>query len=154
VKTAPPGWLAEIGTEPEAMIRKARRRQRRRWLAAAAALVMVVVGAAVVIAGSGEGGRPRPPGRHASATPKPVPSVMSGLPMPAGSSVRLLLTGRRPAWFWTATRQTEPIKGLPWNRAGYGVHTRGGRLVGSALHRWPGVPSHVRGAAVAELLHR
>jgi hypothetical protein len=51
-----------------------------------------------VIAGSGAGGHPRPPGRHASAAAKPVPSVMSGLPMLAGSGVRLLLTGRRPAW--------------------------------------------------------
>jgi hypothetical protein len=119
VKTAPPGWLPDAGTDPEALIREARRRQRRRWLATAAALVMVVGGAAVVIAGSGVGGRPRPPGRPANAAPKPVPSVLSGLPMPAGSTVRLLLTGRRPAWFSTATRRTEPIEGLPWNRAGY-----------------------------------
>jgi hypothetical protein len=120
MQTAPPGWLPGPGTKPEAVIREARRRQRRRWLAAAAALVMVVAGAAVVIAGSGGGSRPRPPGRPATAAPKPAPSTMSGLPMPPGSGVRLLLTGRRPAWFWTATRRTEPIKGLPWNKAGYG----------------------------------
>jgi len=112
--------VPDAGTGSEALIREARRRRRRRWLAAAAALVMVSAGAAVVIAGSGGGGRPRPPGRHASTAPKPVPSTMRGLPMPAGSSVRLLLTGQRPAWFWTATRRTEAIKGLPWNRAGYG----------------------------------
>jgi len=120
MQTAPPGWLPGPGTKPEAVIREARRRQRRRWLATGAALVMVVAGAAVVIAGSGGGSRLRPPGRHATAAPKPAPSAMSGLPMPPGSGVRLLLTGRRPAWFWTATRRTEPIKGLPLDRAGYG----------------------------------
>jgi hypothetical protein len=118
--SAPPGWLPDAGTDPEALIREARRRQHRRWLAAAAALVMVAAGAAAVIAGSAAGGHPRPPGRPASATAKPALSAMSGVPMPAGSGVRLLLTGRRPAWFWTATRRTEPIEGLPWNGGGYG----------------------------------
>lgn len=126
MQTATPGWLPDPGTEPEAVIREARRCQRRRWLAAGVAIVTVAAGAAAVIAGYASGGRPRPPGRHATAVPKPVPSSMSGLPMPAGSTVRLLLTGRRPAWFWTATRRTEPIKGLPWNRAGYAFT----RLVG------------------------
>jgi len=102
------------------VIREARRRQRRRWLAAGVAVVTVAAGVAAVIAGSGAGGRPRPQARHATAAPKPVPSAMSGLPMPAGSGVRLLLTGPRPAWFSTATPRIEPIKGLPWNRAGYG----------------------------------
>ena len=120
MQTAPPGWLPGPGTKPEAVIREARRRQHRRWLAAAAALVTVVAGAAVVIAGSGGGSHPRPPARHAAATAKPAPSALSGLPMPTGSGVRLLLTGRRPAWFSLATRRAEPIKGLPWNRAGYG----------------------------------
>jgi hypothetical protein len=39
--------------------------------------------------------------------------------MPAGSSLRLLLTGPRPAWFSLATGHAEPIKGLPWDRWGY-----------------------------------
>jgi hypothetical protein len=120
MQTAPPGRLTDAGTKPEAVIREARRRQRRRWLAAGVALAAVLAGAAAVIAGSGAGSRPRPPGRHAAATAKTAPSAMSGLPMSAGSSVRLLLTGRRPAWFSMATRRAEPIKGLPWNRAGYG----------------------------------
>jgi hypothetical protein len=120
MQTAPPGWLPGPGTKPEAVIREARRRQRRRWLAAGVATAAVLVAAGAVIAGSGAGSHPRPPGRHASTAPKPAPSVMRGLPMPAGSGVRLLLTGRRPAWFSMATRRTEPIKGLPWNRAGYG----------------------------------
>ena len=43
--TAPPGWLAEPGTEPEALIREARRRQHRRWLAAGVAIAVVARGA-------------------------------------------------------------------------------------------------------------
>jgi hypothetical protein len=39
--------------------------------------------------------------------------------MPAGSGVRLFLTGPRPAWFSLATGRTEPIKGLPRDRWGY-----------------------------------
>jgi hypothetical protein len=137
MQTAPPGWLPDPGTEPEAVIREARRRQRRRWLAAGVAIVTVAAGAAAVIAGYAAGGRPRPPGRHVTAAPKPVPSSMSGLPMPAGSTVRLLLTGRRPAWFWTATRRTEPIKGLPSNRAGYAFT----RLVGGwSVQPYPAGP--------------
>jgi hypothetical protein len=119
MQTAPPGWLPDAGTEPEAVIREARRRQRRRWLAAGAAMVTVAAGAVAVLAGSGAGGHPRPPGRPATVTVKPAPSALSGLPIPAGSSVRLLLTGRHPAWFSLATGQAEPIKGLPGDRWGY-----------------------------------
>ena len=114
MQTAPPGWLPGARRQPEALIREARRRQRRRWLAAGAALLMVAAGAAAVIAGSGAGGRPRPPGRPVTVTP-----ALSGVPLPAGSSVRLLLTGPRPAWFSVATGQAKPIRGLPWDRWGY-----------------------------------
>jgi hypothetical protein len=124
VQIAPPDWLPDARRELEALIREARWRQRRRWLAAGAAVLMVCAGAAAVIADSGAGARPRPPGRH--VTVKPAPSELSGVAMPAGSSVRLLLTGPRPAWFWLATGHAEPIKGLPWDRWGYGF----GRVVG------------------------
>jgi hypothetical protein len=117
MQSAPPGWLPAARGEPEALIREARRRQRRRWLAAGTAVVMVAAGAAAVIAGSGAG--PRPPGRPVTVAGKPAPSAMSGVPMPAGSSVRLLLTGPRPAWFSLATGHAEPIKGLPLDRWGY-----------------------------------
>jgi hypothetical protein len=119
MQTAPPGWLPDARREPEALIREARRRQRRRWLAAGAALLMVSAGAAAVIAGSGAGRRPGLPGRPGTVTVQPAPSAMSGVPMPAGSSVRLLLTGPRPAWFSLATGHAELIKGLPWDRWGY-----------------------------------
>ena len=118
--TAPPGWLPDTRREPQALIREARRRQRRRWLAAGTALLVLCTGAAAVIAGSGAGRRPRPPGRPATVTVQPAPSQLSGVPMPAGSSVRLLLTGPRPAWFSLATGHAEPVSGLPWDRRGYG----------------------------------
>lgn len=119
MKTAPPGWLADAGTEL-ALIGEARRRQRRRYLAAGMAIIAVAAGAVAVSTGSGAGSHPQPPGRHATAAAKPVPSAMSGPPMPPGNSVRLLLTGPRPAWFSMATRLTERIRGLPWQRFGYG----------------------------------
>jgi hypothetical protein len=119
MRTAPPGWLPDARTEPEALIREARSRQRRRWLAAGAAVLMVSAGvAAAVTAGSGADRRP-PPGRPAAGTVKPAPPAMSGVPMPAGSSLQLLLTGPRPAWFWLATGHAVPIKGLSWDRWGY-----------------------------------
>jgi hypothetical protein len=129
--SAPPGWLPGPGTKPEAVIREARRRQRRRWLAAGVATAAVVAGAGAVIAGSGGGGRPRPPGRHAAATAKPAPG--------------LVLDGNAPN---RADQGPALEQGRLW------VHPRGGRLVGSARPGWPGVPSHVRGAACAELLCR
>jgi hypothetical protein len=119
MQAAPPGWLPDARSELEALIREARRRQRRRWLAAGAALLMVSAGAAAVIADSGAGRRPGPPRRPAAVTVKPAPSAMTGVPMPAGTSVHLLLTGPRPAWFSVATGHIEPIKGLPWDRWGY-----------------------------------
>ena len=120
MQTAPPGWLPDARREPEALIKEARRRQRCRWLAAGAALLMVSAGvAAAMMAGSGAGRRSLPPDRHVTVTVKPAPPAMSGVPMPSGSSVRLLLTGPRPAWFSLATGRAEPIKGLPWDRWGY-----------------------------------
>jgi hypothetical protein len=79
MKTAPPGWLAEPGLEPEALIREARRRQHRRWLAAGVAIAAVVAGAAAVIAGSAAGSRPRPPGPHARPA-KPAHAIRPASP--------------------------------------------------------------------------
>jgi hypothetical protein len=50
MRIAPPGWLPEARTEPEARIREARRRQRRRWLAAGVASAVVLAGVAGVAA--------------------------------------------------------------------------------------------------------
>jgi hypothetical protein len=119
MQTAPPGLRPDAQREPEALIREARWHQRRRWLATGAALLMVAAGVAAVIAGSAAGSRPRPPGRPVTVAVKPARSALIGLPMPPGSNVRLLLTGRRPAWFSLATGQAEPINGLAWDRWGY-----------------------------------
>jgi hypothetical protein len=48
MRTAPPGWLPEVGTE--VLIREARRRQRRRWLAIGVAVTAMLGGAAGVAA--------------------------------------------------------------------------------------------------------
>ena len=42
MRSAPPGWLPDARTGPEALIKEARRRQRRRWLAAGVAVAAVL----------------------------------------------------------------------------------------------------------------
>jgi hypothetical protein len=117
MQTATPGWLPDAQREPEALIREARWHQRRRWLATGAALLMVAAGVAAVIAGSAAGSRPRPPGRPVTVAVKPARSELIGLPMPPGSHVRLLLTGRRPAGRLSpappARRAAPPALGRP-----------------------------------------
>ncbi len=51
MRIAPPGWLPDARTEPEALIKEARRRQRRRWLAVGVAVAAVLAGVAGVAAG-------------------------------------------------------------------------------------------------------
>lgn len=92
--SAPPGWLAGPGIEPEAVIREARRRQHRRWLAAGVALVVVVAGAAAVIASSGAGSRPQPPGRHAR------PAVPAHATRPARSPGLILAGAATTVVMW------------------------------------------------------
>ena len=95
MRIAPPGWLPDARTGPEALIREARRRQRRRWLAAGVAVAVVLAGAAGVAAGVA-GHRPGRPGLRShprpqaaarqAATPAPIPrSIGTTLLMwPAG----------------------------------------------------------------------
>ncbi|HEY7147000.1 MAG TPA: hypothetical protein VH637_22370 [Streptosporangiaceae bacterium] len=95
MRIAPPGWPADAGTQPEALIKEARRRQRRRWLAAGVAVAAVLAGVAGVAAGAA-GHRPGRPGPHGhprsqvaagqSAAPGPIPgSIGTTLLMwPAG----------------------------------------------------------------------
>jgi hypothetical protein len=96
VRIAPPGWLPDARTEPEALIREARRRQRRRWLAVGVAVAVVLAGVAGLAAGVAghRPGRPGPRGHPGSqgaarqaATPAPIPhSIGTTLLMwPAGS---------------------------------------------------------------------
>jgi hypothetical protein len=86
VRIAPPGWLPDAGTGPEALIREARRRQRRRWLAAGVAIATVAAATVAVIAGSGRGSRPRPPG------PRARPAAPADAVRPPRSP-RLILAG-------------------------------------------------------------
>jgi len=103
---APPGWLPDAGTDPEAVIRDARRRQHRRWLAAGMAIAAVVAGAAVVIAGPGGGSRPRPPGPQGAPGSHALPKApahaaalvtVSQTSLPKGNSLSLAV-GYRAVW--------------------------------------------------------
>ena len=82
MRIAPPGWLPDARTGPEALIREARRRQRRRWLAVGVAVAGVLAGVAGVAAGVAghPPGRPGPrshPGSRVAArqaaAPPPIP---------------------------------------------------------------------------------
>lgn len=125
---------------PHDLINLVMRRHRRRAALVAGITMLIVIAAGGVpaaLALRGDGGqsatRPassatppsdsRPPSHPAHpATPKPrqrAPSKLRGLPMPAGNSLQLLLTGPRPALFSLATRAAEPIAGLPVTKASY-----------------------------------
>jgi len=99
--TAPPGWRAGPGTEPEALIREARRRQRRRWLAAGVVIAVVAAGAAAGIAGSGAGTGLRPLGRQlmpaAPAHPAAALVTVSQTSLPGGNSLSLAV-GYQAIW--------------------------------------------------------
>ena len=125
VEVQRPGAPAE-----EAVIKEARRRQRRRQVAIGAGVVLALAGGVAALRGTSP---PRPPSAHHSTSlPKQLPAKMTGLPMPAGTNLRLLLdaapnrTGMgQAAWYSTATRQREPIAHLPpanwlFNRVGGG----------------------------------
>ena len=125
VEVQRPGAPAE-----EAVIKEARRRQRRRQFAIGAGVVLALAGGVAALRGTSH---PRPPSaHHSTSSPKQLPAKMTGLPMPAGTNLRLLLetafkqTGMvQAAWYSTATRQREPIAHLPaanydFNRVGGG----------------------------------
>ena len=95
MRIAPPGWVPDARTGPEALIKEARRRQRRRWLAVGVAVAVVLAGVAGVAAGVAghRPGRPGPrshpgsqPAARQAATPAPIPrSIGTTLLMwPAG----------------------------------------------------------------------
>ena len=119
-----------VDAAEEALIKEARRRQRRRQFAIGAGVVLVLAGGVAALRGTSP---PRPPSAHHSTPPhKPLPAKLAGLPMPAGTNLRLLLMTAnkypgtvKAAWYSTATRQTEPIAHLPaanwvFNRVGGG----------------------------------
>ena len=118
-----------VDAAEEALIKEARRRQRRRQFAIGAGVVLALAGGVAALRGTSP---PRPPSaHHSTSSPKQLPAKMTGLPMPAGTNLRLLLetatkTGLgQAAWYSTATRQREPIAHLPaanydFNRVGGG----------------------------------
>jgi hypothetical protein len=129
--------------DTEDILRQGGDREPGRW---PGRLVAVAVAAVIlaVVALHLPHGRPAPvPHRSPVSTagaagraPLPVPgSAVPGLPgqpngvvgpfAPWAGSLRLLVTGQRPAWFWPATGRVQPIGGLPPDRAGY-VFTRSG----------------------------
>jgi hypothetical protein len=114
------------------VIKEARRRQRRRQFAIGAGVVLALAGGLGTVAALRGTSHPRPPSAHHFTTPpKHLPTKMTGLPMPAGTNLRLLLMTAnkypgtvKAAWYSTATRQTEPIARLP--RADYSFFRHGG----------------------------
>ncbi len=98
------------------VMRRRRRHRRRVALAGAAVLIAVAVAVPVAIAVHGAllGSGPRPSLVHPTPRPHRLPTKMTGLPVPAPPNLRLLIvTANSAAWYSTATRQTEPIGGLP-----------------------------------------
>jgi hypothetical protein len=74
-------------------------------------------------------GTPAPLAVPGAAAPAPglayKPDGVIGRTLPWPGSLRLPVTGERPAWFWPATGRMRPIGGLPRERSGY-VFTRVG----------------------------
>jgi hypothetical protein len=102
------------------LIRQVMRRHRRhrRHIVLACVAVLAAVAAAVPVAIAWHDALttsgPQPPISHPTPRPHRLPTKMSGLPMPTAPRVRLLIaTATRAAWYSTATRQSEPIPGLP-----------------------------------------
>jgi hypothetical protein len=105
------------------LIRLVRRRHRRHTAGVGSVAVLaalaVAIPAAITLHGQGRAHHPSPP-QH-------LPTKLSGLPMPAGTDFRLLITNSSgAAWYSTASRRTEHIGGLPRSQGGY----RFGRLYG------------------------
>lgn len=109
-------------------------REPSQWPRRLAAMVLLVALLAVVIVRHLPHSRSvqaRRAGTAITANPVPLASVGSaaqgpgepdgviGPAMPWVGSLRLPVTGARPAWFWPATGRMEPIGGLPRARSGY-----------------------------------
>lgn len=105
------------GPTPAAAILARGRRIRRRRAARAGAVAAVAVLAVAVSAGITLHDRLGAPGPTDHRHPRPsqhLPTKMSGLPIPVAPNLRLLIATRQgAAWYSTATRQVEPIAGLP-----------------------------------------
>jgi hypothetical protein len=100
MKIAPPGWLPDARTEPEALIREARRRQRRRWLMIGLAVAAMLAGVAGVAAGVAG----HPSGRHG---PRSHPTSRAEVASPISRSIGTTLL------MWPAAQPTFGPAGGP-----------------------------------------
>ena len=91
MRIAPPGWLPDARTGPEALIREARRRQRRRWLAAGVAVAGVLAGVAGVAAGVAGHPPGRPGPRSHPRSQVAVRQAAAPLPIPRSIGTTLLM---------------------------------------------------------------
>jgi hypothetical protein len=78
--------------------------------------------------------------------PPRKPARMTGQPLPREAGVRLMLGGRRPAWFWVTTGKTEAIRGLPRRDNGYQLI----RVVGA----WAALPFPGNGVSCGNCVPR
>jgi len=111
------------------LIRLVRRRHRRHatWVGAVAVLAVLAVTISAAITLHGRVFTSAPVSRPHHPTQQHLPTKLSGLPMPAGTDVQVLITDSSgAAWYSTATRRTEQIGGLPPSQGGYQF----GRLYG------------------------
>jgi hypothetical protein len=110
------GALATITSGPAptaAIVAQGRRIRLRRRAARAGVAVVAALAVAVPVYTAVAGGPPAPPAG-------PLATKMSGLPMPAGTNFRVLVSaGNGAAWYSTATRRAEHIGGLPRSQGGY-----------------------------------
>lgn len=108
---------------PDELIIQVMRRNRRHTagLAGTAVLAALAIGVTAVVAlHSSVSPSGQPSSTHVTQPPVKLPTSMSGLPMPAGTNLKFLLSTRRGAsWYSTDTRRTEPISGVPAAPGGY-----------------------------------
>jgi hypothetical protein len=106
-------------TSPDELIRQVIRRRRRHTLRSAAAAILAALGLAapaVVAVQAGLIGS----SNHGTRPVGHLPTRMTGLRMPSGTSFQFIVTTPRGAgWYSTATRKITPITGLPSVVGGY-----------------------------------
>jgi hypothetical protein len=102
----------------------------RPWLRGLVAIAALLLVAGVVVLHLPRHGHTPPKPARPAVTPGPAtalpttglaaePDGVGGPTLPWDGSLRLPVTGPRPAWFWPATGRTEPIGGLPRDSSGY-----------------------------------
>lgn len=130
------------------VMRRHRRHRRHVTLAGIAVLAALAVAVPAAIAWHGAlfKSGPRPSLEHPTPRPHRLPTKMSGLPMPAGTSFRLLVSaGNGAAWYATATRQAKPVTGLPASTGGYQFQPADGGW-SAVSNNWPSSPCPATGA--------